>query len=75
MLKDTPFYILVDNKEKRQVYIIMAWEFTNIGYWNIYLNGHSFIVGEIRYTDADVGIPTVRRSRRGAKAINQRPEW
>ena len=46
MLKDIPFYILVDNKEKRQVYTIMAREFTGIGHWYTYFNGHFFTIGE-----------------------------
>lgn len=32
MLKDTPFYTLVDNEEKRQVYTAIAREFTGMGH-------------------------------------------
>ena len=31
-LKDIPFYISVDNEEKRQVYVAMAREFTGTGH-------------------------------------------
>jgi len=46
MLKDTAFYISVDNEEKRQVYAAMAREFTGTGYWYTCVNGHPFTVGE-----------------------------
>lgn len=46
MLKDTPFYTLVDNEEKRQVYAAMAREFTGTGHGYTCLNGHPFTVGE-----------------------------
>ncbi len=46
ILKDTPFYISIDNEEKRQVYAAMAREFTGTGHWYTCLNGHPFTVGE-----------------------------
>ena len=46
MLKDTVFYKLVDNEEKRQVYAAMAREFSGMGHWYTCANGHPFTVGE-----------------------------
>lgn len=46
MLKDTPFYISVDNEEKRQAYAAMAREFTDTGHWYTCLNGHPSTVGK-----------------------------
>ena len=68
MLKDTPFYISVDNKEKRQVYAAIAREFTSTGHWYTCLNSHPFTVGECGMPmQTSVYLPTVRGFRRRAK--------
>ena len=46
MLRDTIFYTVVDDEEKRQVYAAMAAELRGTGHWYVCTNGHPFTVGE-----------------------------
>ena len=46
MLKNTPFYMSVDNNKKWQVHVVIAREFTGTGHWYTCLNSHLFTVGE-----------------------------
>lgn len=46
MLRDSTFYLPVNNEEKAAVYAAMARDFRGTGHWYYCVNGHPFTVGE-----------------------------